>query len=290
VSSVVQRESVVISPNGALFDLPEIVALEHGLFADAGLDVTFAQDRSLREGETEERPFDRLKEALFERGAADVFNLCEWGGIDRLERGGRERQISYLRPTVAAQALVTFDPELNEIHDLNRVPIGINSFTGSHYTALHLLEGTIPRDEIVLTHIGAPALRYDQVRSGAVPAVMLMEPFISLALKQGGKILGSYFYRGVEVIAPHLADEQRHRFVDVLNRAVDLINADPDVHREHIVARVDLAPEELRHDYYRYTHVQEFSEKRFIESYAWMKSWQLSAGTVDFENLYAPRD
>ncbi len=290
MSTVAQRRSVVVSPNGALFDLPEIVAVEHGLFAEAGLDVSFAEDRSLREGETEERPLDRLKEALFERGAADVFNLCEWGGIDRLERGGRERQISYLRPTVAAQALVTFDPDLNEIHDLNAVPIGINSFTGSHYTALHLLEGTIPRDEIVLAHLGAPALRYDHVRDGDVRTAMLMEPFISLALKNGGKILGSYFYRGVEVIAPHLGDEQRDRFVEALNQAVDLINVDPDLYREHIVARVDLAPDELRRDYYRYTHVQEFSEKRFVESYAWMKSWQLSAGTVDFENLYGARD
>ena len=33
-----ENRVIVISPNGTLFDLPEIIALERGLFADAGLE------------------------------------------------------------------------------------------------------------------------------------------------------------------------------------------------------------------------------------------------------------
>ncbi|HWI73338.1 MAG TPA: hypothetical protein VNT55_15385 [Baekduia sp.] len=291
MSSVLNSDRVVISPNGTLFDLPEIVAIEEGLFAEAGLDVTFAEKQDAREGEVEAAPLNRLKESLYESGEANVYNLCEWGGIDRLERNGLNGRIAYLRPAVAAQALVTFDPTLDEVHDLGNVAVGINNFTGSHYTALHLLEGTLPRDEIKLEHIGSPAVRLERVRSGESRAVMLMEPFISLALKQGGKVLASYFYRGVEVIAPDLAEDRREAFIDALNAAVDRINADPAAYADRIASRVGdaLDPSELRDDYYRYAHVVPFTEKRFEESYAWMKSWEMTEGRNAFDALLVRR-
>ena len=291
MSTLETTDRVVIAPNGTLFDLPEIVALEEGLFAAAGLDVAFADEQAAREGEVEASPLNRLKESLYEQGQADVYNLCEWGGIDRLERGGRGGRIAYLRPAVVAQALVTFDPTLDEVHDLGNVPVGINEFTGSHYTALHLLEGTLPREEIKLEHIGSPAVRLERVRSGEARAVMLMEPFISTALKQGGKVLATYFYRGVEVIAPNLGEEQREKFIDAINTAVDRINADPAKYADRITSRVgdELAPAELRDDYYRYAHVVPFTEKRFEESYAWMKSWELTDGRNAFDSLLVRR-
>ena len=85
MSTVETADRVVIAPNGTLFDLPEIVAIEEGLFAERGLDVTFAEKQDAREGEIEAQPLDRLKESLYEQGQANVYNLCEWGGIDRLE-------------------------------------------------------------------------------------------------------------------------------------------------------------------------------------------------------------
>jgi NitT/TauT family transport system substrate-binding protein len=291
VSTVETTDRVVVAPNGTLFDLPEIVAIEEGLFAERGLDVTFAEKQDAREGEVEAKPLDRLKESLYEKGEANVYNLCEWGGIDRLERNGLNGRIAYLRPAVAAQALVTFDPTLDEVHDLGNIPVGINNFTGSHYTALHLLEGTLPREEVKLEHIGSPAVRLERLRSGESRAAMLMEPFISTALKHGGKVLATYFYRGVEVIAPDLGEDRREAFIDALNAAVDRINADPEAYKPRIASRVGdaLAPGELRDDYYRYAHVVPFTEKRFEESYAWMKSWDMTDGRNAFDALLVRR-
>jgi hypothetical protein len=85
----------------------------------------------------------RQKEALFETGAAETFNVCEWGGIDRLERGAGRGKIAVLRPAIAAQAIVSFEPQLQSPLDLAGVAIGINDFTGSHYTTIGLLEGAI---------------------------------------------------------------------------------------------------------------------------------------------------
>jgi NitT/TauT family transport system substrate-binding protein len=118
-----------------------------------------------------------------------------------------------------------------------------------------------------------------------------MEPFISTALKQGGKVLATYFYRGVEVIAPNLDEAKRERFIDALNAAVDRINADPAAYRGRIASRVGdaLDPTELRDDYYRYAHVVPFTEKRFEESYAWMKSWEMTEGQNAFDALLVRR-
>lgn len=271
-----------------MFDLPEIVAIEHGLFARHGLRVDFARADESAYDPSERDPIARRKEALFESESADVYNLCEWGGIDRLERGHRSGRIDHLRPAVVAQALVSFDPTLNEPHDLGGVPVAVNEFTGSHYTALHLLGNTLARQEIVVRHVGSPHLRLRALRSGDFRAAMLMEPFLSVALKEGAHLLGSYFYRGSQVVAPHLGQEGRDAYIVAVNEAVDLIHELPwHESARHIVREVEgeLDPEELGRSYMRYTHARPFAPKRFHESYAWMKSWGLTEGRNDHRSL-----
>ncbi|WP_381792380.1 nitrate ABC transporter substrate-binding protein [Streptomyces niveus] len=282
--------ALVISRNHPVFDLPEIVAVERGLFADAGLDVRFADAGTAAESDVRD-PIARRKEALFETERTDLFNLCEWGGIDRLERNSRGGYIGYLRPAVVAQALVSFDPTLNEPHDMNNVPVGVNEFTGSHYTALHLLEGTVPREQIRLEHVGPPAARLESAARGELRAVMLMEPFLSLALERGAHLLGCYFYRGAQVVAPHLTAQHLDRFMSAVNSAVDIINADRPSFAGHVVEEVAgaLAPERLRPEYHRFTHATPFTQERFTESYAWMRSWQLTDGRSGYDTLLALR-
>lgn len=284
-------QEIVISPNHGVFDLPEIVAIRDGLFERAGLSVRFADDDTAYDSSARD-PFARRKEALFAADQADVFNLCEWGGIDRLERNRRQGRIAYLRPAVVAQGLVSFDPGLNEPHDLGGVAVGVNEFTGSHYTALHLLEGTLPRQEIVLRHIGAPDVRLAAVREGRVAAAMLMEPFLSLALARGGHLLGSYFYRGAQIIAPDLDADRRAAYIAAVNGAVDVINAAPWAEFAEIIVaetRGALAPEGLGHGHIRYTHAEPYTEKRFTESYAWMKAWGLTSGASGYLSLLPAR-
>src|SRR5690349_13011579 len=85
-----ERPVVKIAPNNQVFDLPVIVGIEAGLFAKAGLDVSFSASHADREKDTSATPFmARLKENLFDCGSADSYNVCEWASIDRLERGKR---------------------------------------------------------------------------------------------------------------------------------------------------------------------------------------------------------
>jgi NitT/TauT family transport system substrate-binding protein len=277
---------ITIAPNPPVFDLPVLVALEEGLFAASGLDVRYAA-RYAQHDLTEKDVLKRLKESLFEQGSADTFNVCEWGGIDRIERGAGRGRIAALRPAVTAQAIVTFDTSLQVPRDLAGVAIGVNEFTGSHYTTLQLLEGAVGRERIVIEHIGTPEARIEALRRRDVGAVTLMEPFISLALKEGAHIVALTFYRGAEIIAPRLSPERRSAYFAVIDAAVDRINADFARYAHYVVEPTGgrLAPHELGRQFLRYTHVEEYDPERFARAYAWMQSWGLSAGANEHGTL-----
>jgi NitT/TauT family transport system substrate-binding protein len=279
------RPLIRIAPNAPTFDLPVLVGLEQGFFNEARIEVRYSaryedKDKTL----TEREVLSRLKESLYECGSADTFNLCEWGGIDRIERGSRGGRIAALRAAVTAQAILTFDEALQEPGDLSGVAVGVNDYTGSHYTTLQMLESVVGRNKIVTQHIGAPPVRMEILRKGSpVRAVTLMEPFISLALKEGAHILAMIFYRGAEVFSPNLTGEQCERYLRAINRAVDHINSNFGRYAHHIVeaAKGGLAPEELSRDFIRYRHAQFYEPERFGRAYAWMQSWGLSTGRSD---------
>src|SRR3979490_1581900 len=137
-----QNQPVVrIAPNNPVFDLPVIVGIEEGLFAKAGLDVSFSATYADREKDRRGRPImSRLKEQLFDCGSADSYNVCEWASIDRLERGNRGGNIAALRAAVAAQAILSFDEALQVPRDLAGVPVVVQELTGSTSTTLQMLE------------------------------------------------------------------------------------------------------------------------------------------------------
>src|SRR5438034_10904837 len=125
MTTAAQRPVVSVSPNNPVFDLPIYVARDEGLFERAGIEIRFGAKYSQR-NLSDADPFKRLKEALFEQGKADVYNLCEWAGIDRSEHSARGAQVLALRPAVGAQAILAFDKRLQEPRDLAGVPVGIH--------------------------------------------------------------------------------------------------------------------------------------------------------------------
>ena len=291
VSKLASTFDIRIAPNPPVFDLPVLVALEEGIFAKHGVNLSYAAGYSDREKNPhEQQPLFRLKESLYEQGKADTYNVCEWGGIDRIERGKEERaKIAALRPAVAAQAIVSWDNELLVPRDLTDVEIGINDFTGSHYTTLQLLEGAIGRDHVKTVHIGEPSHRYDQVKAGKIRAATVMEPFISLALKEGAHIVALTFYRGAEVIHPRFDNEQREAYFAALNEAVDLIKTDFGKYAHHIVkiTKGRLKPEELGQQFIHYVHAENYEIEKFDQAYEWMESWKLTAGKNSHDSLVA---
>src|ERR1700749_4963220 len=188
------RAVIRVAPNNPVFDLPVIVGIEEGLFAAAGLDVSFSATHADREKDAGKPIMSRLKENLFDCGSADSYNVCEWASIDRLERGNRGGNIAALRAAVAAQAILSFDETLQVPRDLADVPVVVQELTGSHYTTVQMLESAVGAEHVTLINGGLPHTRWEGLKSGTYKAVTVMEPFISLGLKEGAHIVASSFY------------------------------------------------------------------------------------------------
>ncbi|MBI3041385.1 MAG: nitrate ABC transporter substrate-binding protein [Betaproteobacteria bacterium] len=281
---------VRIAPNNQVFDLPVMVGIEEGLFEQAGLDVSFSATHADRERDRAEKPIlSRLKEQLFECGSADSYNVCEWASIDRLERGKRGGNIAALRAAVAAQAILTFDDALQTPRDMADVPVVVQELTGSHYTTLQMLESAVGSDHVKIVHGGLPQMRWAGLKNGTARAVTVMEPFISLGLKEGAHIIASSFYRGGEVVAAELTPGQRKAYYDAENRAVDLINADFYKYAHHVTAHAKgaLEPNELLRAFVRYKHVDYYDPELFNRAYDWMRARGMTEGQSQHAALVA---
>jgi NitT/TauT family transport system substrate-binding protein len=278
----IQTKPIIkIAPNNPVFDLPVIVGIEEGLFEKAGLDVSFSATHADRERDSAEKPvLSRLKEQLFECGSADSYNVCEWASIDRLERGNRGGSIAALRAAVAAQAILTFDDRLQTPRDMADVPVVVQELTGSHYTTLQMLESAVGREHVNIVNGGLPQMRWAGLKDGRYRAVTVMEPFISLGLKEGAHIIACSFYRGGEVVAPELTPEQRKAYYDAENKAVDLINADFYKYAHHVAAHAKgaLKPHELLRTFVHYKHVDYYDPALFGRAYDWMKARGMTEG------------
>ena len=256
------KATVKIAPNNPVFDLPVIVGIEEGLFARAGLDVSFSATYADREKDNAQTAFmARLKESQFDCGKADSYNVCEWASIDRLERGQRGGNIAALRAAVAAQAILSFDDKLQVPRDLADVPVVVQELTGSHYTTLQMLESAVGAEHVKIEHGGLPQMRWQ-------------------GLKDGAHIIAASFYRGGEVIAPDLTPEQRKAYYDAENEAVDMINADFYKYAHHVTAHAKgaLKPNELLRAFVHYKHVDYYDVTTFNRAYDWMKARGMSEG------------
>jgi NitT/TauT family transport system substrate-binding protein len=272
---------VRIAPNNPVFDLPVIVGIEERLFEKAGLDVSFSATYADRERDSAEKPIlSRLKEELFECGSAESYNVCEWASIDRLERGKRGGSIAALRAAVAAQAILTFDDRLQTPRDMADVPVVVQELTGSHYTTLQMLESAIGREHVNIVNGGLPQFRWAGLKNGSYRAVTVMEPFISLGLKEGAHLIACSFYRGGEVVAVELTPEQRKAYYDAENEAVDLINADFYKYAHHVAAHAKgaLKAHELLRTFVHYKHVDYYDPALFGRAYDWMKARGMTEG------------
>lgn len=282
------RPVVKVAPNNPVFDLPVTVGIEEGLFDKAGLDVTFSATYADREKDSAEKPIlSRLKEQLYECGSANSYNVCEWASIDRLEQGKRGGNIAALRAAVAAQAILTFDEKLQTARDLADIPVVVQELTGSHYTTLQMLESAVGREHVKIEKGGLPQKRWEGLRNGTCRVVTVMEPFISLGLKEGAHIIASSFYRGGEVVAPELTLEQRKAYYDAENEAVDLINADFYKYAHHVAAHAKgaLKPHELLRVFVRYKHVDYYDPALFSRAYEWMKARGMTEGRSEHAAL-----
>ena len=150
-----------------------------------------------------------------------------------------------------------------------------------------MLESAVGAEHVNIDKGRLPQMRYAELKDGSLPAVTVMEPFISLGLKEGAHMVAACFYRGGEVVGPELAADERKAYYDAENQAVDLINDDFYKYAHHVAAQAKraLAPEELLRAFVRYKHVDYYDASLFTRAYDWMKARGITEGESDHDTL-----
>jgi NitT/TauT family transport system substrate-binding protein len=289
------RKKIVNEISGVVFSLPWIVARDEGLFAAEDIDVEFVKAKQ-PEGLPRIVEDHRLVPSIaghkpFEDNQAEVYRACHWGQIRRSydsERGGR---IAGKRPAIGIQALYSAPgSRFTHPQTLADQPIAVRFHRGSHYATLQMLEGFLKREEIKTVNM-AHEEGYEAARSGEVAAVSLMEPWVTLAEKEGFQKIIETHYVGTEIAAPGV-DEATWAKVDrALKKAVHLINADKKKYVHYLIEGMPaqygklLTPDDFYLPRLRYVDPGPYDEKEFQQSYDWMVSWGLIAADSCYGNL-----
>ncbi len=227
---------LVLETTAPFQGLAELVAHDEGLFEKEGLTIEWAD----REKGVDKTPQLHLTDPtgkgvnrfashgrLLEEGKADLYNACEWGNYCRVE-GTKvaSRQVGRRSIVTFASLVVRGDSPVQTPQQLANRQIGVPFFFGTHYLALQMLEGFIPRDQIKLGRVPNDSTnRYKLLMDGVVEATTLTEPYISLAEKNGCRLIISGFYHGTEVASDRVDPETYSAFNRAVREAVRRINA-----------------------------------------------------------------
>src|SRR5579862_1017775 len=214
--------------------LPELVAYDEGLFKEEGLSIEWAdRDTSVASplrtdliSPKQVSPFSSHGK-LLEQGKADMYNACEWGNYCRIQDTTQNsRQVG--RRAIIAYAAIVVRPAspVYTAQQLANRTVGVPFYFGTHYLALHLLEGFLPRNLIkVVKAPNGSRFRFDSMMKGEIEATTLTEPYITLAEKKGCRTICSAFYHGTEVASDRIDPETYAAFNRAVREAVRRINA-----------------------------------------------------------------
>ena len=231
----------------------------------------------------------------FEEGRADIYRACEWGQIRR-SYDNPNGPIVARRPAMVYQGIYARpDSPINAPIALGGKSVGVQFHQGSHYATLSMLEGFLPREEINVVHAGTVPERYESVMDGEVEAATLMEPWVTLAEKQGCKLLVGTFYQGTENATRAMDQETFEALIRAVNKAVVLINQDKKRYLHYLLNEIpekyarQLEPDDFYLPRLRYVETVPYSEEEFERAYNWMRSWDLVGENAEYDSLVSNR-
>jgi NitT/TauT family transport system substrate-binding protein len=285
-------KKLVLETTAPFQGLAELVAYDEGLFEKEGILVEWAD----REKGVDKTPQLHLTDPtgkganrfashgrLLEEGKADLYNACEWGNYCRVE-GTKvaSRQIGRRSIVTFASLVVRGDSPVQTPQQLANRQIGVPFFFGTHYLALQMLEGFVPRDQIKLGRVPNDSTnRYKLLMDGVVEATTLTEPYISLAEKKGCRLIISGFYHGTEVASDRIDAETYSAFNRAVCEAVRRINANKRAYMRYFIDyyKADdrevakLTVDDLRESRICVVDPAPIPADELQRTFDWMKSW-----------------
>ena len=295
---------LVLETTAPFQGLPELVAFNEGLFAAEGVEVEFVKRGESAPTKVDPSITSHSAANAFashgssaEQGKAAMFNACEWGNYCRVEQsstGGRQlgrRAIITYGAIAVAPGSDIYTPQ-----QLAHKTVGVPYYAGTHYLAMLMLEGFLPRDAIktCLAPNGAK-LRLAALLNNEVDATTITEPYITVAEKKGCRIVLEAPYHGTEIASPLVDGETYAAFNRAVREAVRRISTDKRKYLQYFIdyhkADPDVAAltvDDLRQARLIVVEPSPIPEKELQRTYEWMRGWNL-LGELDWQSLVANR-
>jgi len=244
----------------AVHDLPVLVARDEGFFRDEGLDIEFVTTPGMAQVTTShavrfDSVFDRPLDAVYNDGGIDQYRMCEWGIMKRAVEadcsGLRGRKIVALGASMSKFAIaVASDSDLFEPEML--------------------------KDK-----------RIEALRRGKVAAVSLMEPWISVAQKQGLRILIESHSTRSEAASDEIDGSTLAAMFRAQARAVEVLAHDPTPYLHYLIAETGGLLELHELQTWRLLHAapQPYTRERFEDTYNWTVRWNMVVPGATYEKV-----
>lgn len=289
-------KKLVLETTAPFQGLPELVADREGLFEKEGLQIEWVEresdDKSTHVNVNTPKglnPFSSHGKML-EQGKADMYNACEWGNYCRVQDTQvGSRQVGRRGIVTYAAIVVRPDSKVFTAQQLAGKTVGVPFYFGTHYLALHLLEGFMPREDIKLCRTSnGSRQRFDAMMRGEIEATTLTEPYVTLAEKKGCRTICEAFYHGTEVASDRVDAETYGAFNRAVREAVKRINADKakylsyfiDYHAKKDAEIAALTPQDLRASRIVVCDPAPIPLDEMQRTYDWLKSWGMLEQTA----------
>jgi ABC-type nitrate/sulfonate/bicarbonate transport system substrate-binding protein len=248
-------------------DRPWRVAVEQGFFAAEGLDVVYHEDNPKG---TDGRVKDftrRWKETQLQQGAIELYPVCEWGAIERVQQLGKGKIIGLDTTIRTGAIMVRRDCQVTTLNDLRNVPIAVTWHAGTFYAAVEAMEAAgVAFDEIKLEHAND---RLEALLSGRNEAAALMEPLVSRAIEAGCRKIADLRWRGGIVAGEEIDSETAEKVRRALNRAIEWLRENEARSRAELLR--DLEPEQRKDGLLpELTGVKGYQAAEFKDKVDWM--------------------
>jgi NitT/TauT family transport system substrate-binding protein len=248
-------------------DRPWRVAVEQGFFAAEGLNVEYFEDNPKGAAGRVQDFSQRWKESQLQKGALEVYPVCEWGAIERVQSLGGGKIIGIDTTVRTGALMVRNDSTINSVSELRNVPIAVTWHAGTFYAAIEVLEAAaVPFEDIKLVHAND---RLEALLSGTTQAAALMEPLVSRALKAGARKIADLRWRGGIVAGNDVDAETAEKLRRALNRAIAWLRENDERSREQVLR--DLPPEQRKNGLMpELVGVEDYRPEEFKEKVDWM--------------------